>query len=126
LRYRCIWPASVVTQLQKEVGEVLDQRILEIRRWILVLQIKEFEDKRVLDGFLGSERVAVARKLTTGAEMPPPGRTSRRFRAAIAGPRLIVGAREQFMKLDVHFGLLTVLLLGFSADTIKNLFSKRN
>jgi hypothetical protein len=37
-----------------------------------------------------------------------------------------VGAREQFMKLDVHFGLLTVLLLGFSADTIKNLFSKRN
>ena len=43
---------------------------------------------------------------------------------AIAG--LIVGAREQFMKLDVYFGLLTVLLLGFSADTVKNLFSKRS
>lgn len=44
---------EIVAQLQKEVGEMLDQRILEIRLRILVLQIKEFEDKRVLDGFLG-------------------------------------------------------------------------
>jgi hypothetical protein len=39
---------------------------------------------------------------------------------------LVAGAHEQFMKLDVFFGLLTVLMLGFSADTIKNLFAKRS
>jgi hypothetical protein len=44
---------------------------------------------------------------------------------ALAIMGLIVGAREQFMKLDVFFGLLAVLLLGFSADTIKNLFAKK-
>jgi hypothetical protein len=40
---------------------VLHQRILEFRLRIFVLQIKEFEDKRVLDGFLGSD----ASKLVT-------------------------------------------------------------
>jgi hypothetical protein len=42
---------------------------------------------------------------------------------AIVG--LIAGAREQFMKLDTFFGLLAVLVLGFSADSIKNVFSKK-
>lgn len=42
---------------------------------------------------------------------------------AIVG--LIAGARDQFMKLDTFFGLLAVLVLGFSADTIKNVFSKK-
>jgi hypothetical protein len=38
---------------------------------------------------------------------------------------LIAGAREQFMKLDTFFGLLAVLILGFSADTVKSAFTKR-
>jgi hypothetical protein len=38
---------------------------------------------------------------------------------------LIAGAREQLLKLDVGAGLIAVFLLGFGADTIKNLLTQR-
>jgi hypothetical protein len=43
----------------------------------------------------------------------------------IAVLALISGAREQLLKLDIFPGLVAVFLIGFGADTIKNLFSKR-
>jgi hypothetical protein len=43
----------------------------------------------------------------------------------IAVLALLAGAREQLLKVDVGFGLLAVFLLGFGADTIKSLFTKR-
>jgi hypothetical protein len=36
---------------------------------------------------------------------------------------LIAGAREQILKLDAFSGLVAVFLIGFGADTVKNLFS---
>lgn len=39
---------------------------------------------------------------------------------------LITGAREQVLKLDIVPGLVTVFLLGFSADAIKNLLTQRS
>jgi len=38
---------------------------------------------------------------------------------------LLVGAREQLLKLDIVFGLIAVFLVGFGADSIKNLFARR-
>jgi hypothetical protein len=38
---------------------------------------------------------------------------------------LLAGAREQFVKLDIGAGLIAVFLLGFSADTIKNLLTRK-
>ncbi len=43
----------------------------------------------------------------------------------IAVLALVGGAREQLLKLDVLPGLAAVFLLGFGADTVKNLFSRR-
>ena len=42
----------------------------------------------------------------------------------IATVGLIGGARDQFMKLDLFFGLVSVLMVGFTANTIKALFAK--
>lgn len=39
---------------------------------------------------------------------------------------LVTGAREQVLKLDIVPGLVTVFLLGFSADAIKNLLTQRS
>jgi len=39
---------------------------------------------------------------------------------------LLAGAREQLMKLDVVSGLIGVFLLGFGADTVKNLITKQS
>jgi len=36
---------------------------------------------------------------------------------------LISGASDQLLKLDVFSGLVAVFLIGFGADTVKNLFS---
>jgi hypothetical protein len=38
---------------------------------------------------------------------------------------LIAGAREQLLKLDVFSGLVGVFLMGFGADTVKNLITRR-
>lgn len=38
---------------------------------------------------------------------------------------LVAGAKEQFLKLDLLPGLIAVFLLGFGADTIKNLLTPR-
>jgi hypothetical protein len=38
---------------------------------------------------------------------------------------LVAGAREQLLKLDVAAGLIAVFLLGFGADSIKNLLTQR-
>jgi hypothetical protein len=43
---------------------------------------------------------------------------------SIASVGLIAGARDQFMKLDLFFGLVSVLMVGFTANTIKELFTK--
>lgn len=43
----------------------------------------------------------------------------------IAVLALISGAREQLLKLDLFPGFVAVFLIGFGADTIKNLFTKR-
>ena len=45
---------------------------------------------------------------------------------AIALIGLFAGAREQLMKLDVFSGLIGVFLIGFGADTVKNLITKRS
>lgn len=45
---------------------------------------------------------------------------------AVALLGLVAGAREQLMKLDVTAGFIAVFLLGFSADTIKNLLTQPN
>jgi hypothetical protein len=37
---------------------------------------------------------------------------------------LVAGAREQLLKLDILPGLIAVFMVGFSADTIKNLLTK--
>jgi hypothetical protein len=42
----------------------------------------------------------------------------------IAAAGLIVGAREQILKLDVFPALITVFLLGFGSDRIKNLLGR--
>jgi hypothetical protein len=38
---------------------------------------------------------------------------------------LVAGAREQLLKLDPVFGIIAVFLIGFGADSIKHLFTKR-
>ena len=38
---------------------------------------------------------------------------------------LMAGAREEILKLDISAGLIAVFLLGFGADTIKNLLTQR-
>jgi hypothetical protein len=38
---------------------------------------------------------------------------------------LVAGARDQLQKLDVLPGLVAVFLVGFGADTIKNLLSQK-
>jgi HAMP domain-containing protein len=38
---------------------------------------------------------------------------------------LITGAKEQLLKLDVFSGLVGVFLIGFGADTVKNIITKR-
>jgi HAMP domain-containing protein len=38
---------------------------------------------------------------------------------------LIAGAKDQLLKLDVFSGLVGVFLLGFGADTVKNIITKR-
>ena len=43
----------------------------------------------------------------------------------VASLGLLVGAKEQLMKLDPLPGLVAVFLLGFGADTIKNLVTRR-
>jgi hypothetical protein len=48
------------------------------------------------------------------------------FHAIFFVTYVLTAAPAEALKLHVFFGLLPVLLLGFSADTIKNLFSKRN
>jgi hypothetical protein len=45
---------------------------------------------------------------------------------SIAVLALVGGAREQLLKLDVLPGLAAVFLLGFGADTVKNLFARRS
>jgi hypothetical protein len=37
----------------------------------------------------------------------------------------MAGAREQLLKLDVISGLTAVFLLGFGADTVKNIITRR-
>ena len=39
---------------------------------------------------------------------------------------LVAGAREQLMKLDILTGLVAVFLVGFGADTIKNLLTSKS
>ena len=39
---------------------------------------------------------------------------------------LVAGAREQLMKLDILPGLIAVFMVGFGADTIKNLLTKND
>ena len=43
------------------------------------------------------------------------------FGATLLG--LLAGARDQLTKLDLVGGIIAVFLLGFSADTIKNLLT---
>jgi hypothetical protein len=43
----------------------------------------------------------------------------------IAAAALIIGAREQIIKLDVFPALITVFLLGFGSDRIKNMIAER-
>ncbi len=44
---------------------------------------------------------------------------------AVAVLGLIVGAREHLLNLDIFAGLVGVFLVGFGADTIKNLVTKK-
>lgn len=44
---------------------------------------------------------------------------------AVAVLGLIAGAREQLLKLDVFSGLVGVFLIGFGADTVKNIITRR-
>jgi hypothetical protein len=37
---------------------------------------------------------------------------------------LVAGAREQLLKLDLIAGLMGIFLIGFSADTVKNLLTQ--
>jgi len=37
---------------------------------------------------------------------------------------LVVGAREQILKLDVFPALIAVFLLGFASDRVKNVFAQ--
>jgi len=39
---------------------------------------------------------------------------------------LVAGAKEELLKLDVLPGLIAVFLLGFGADTIKNLLTTKS
>jgi hypothetical protein len=43
----------------------------------------------------------------------------------IAAAGLLVGAREQILKLDLLPALIAVFLLGFGSDRIKNFFTQR-
>jgi hypothetical protein len=38
---------------------------------------------------------------------------------------LVAGARDQLLKLDILPGLVAVFLLGFGADSIKNLLTQK-
>ena len=49
---------KIVAQLQQEIGEMPDERLLQIRLGVFVLEVEEFEDERVFDGFFGRHRVA--------------------------------------------------------------------
>ena len=45
-------------KLQEEVGEAVDEGLLQLRLGVFVLEVEEFEDERVLDCFFGCHRVA--------------------------------------------------------------------
>lgn len=81
----------------------------------------------------GKEDIVIRRSLDVGQEETSYWWRRDRDRAEIA--RLIVtllpaafgllaGAKEQFLKMDEVSAFLTVFLLGFSSDTIKNLVSQ--
>jgi len=97
----------------------------------------------------GSYRVtATFTEKTTGQPIPPGGEVVLELTYTIGAPRtrllgartrlelvrfgivfgaallgLLAGAREQLLKLDLVGGVIAVFLLGFSADTIKNLIT---
>jgi len=47
------------------------------------------------------------------------------FALGLAVVALLSGARDQLLKLDIVPGLIAVFLVGFGADSIKNLFTRR-
>ena len=46
---------EVVTQLQQKIGEVADKCLLQVSLGILILEVQEFENERVLDGLFRSD-----------------------------------------------------------------------
>jgi hypothetical protein len=75
-------------------------------------------------------------KIKGSAEVQPSGRKQYGERTKIEMIRLvvallvavlglIVGAREKLMALDLFSGLVGVFVLGFGADTVKNIITKR-
>jgi len=66
---------------------------------------------------------------------PPPPAASNRAKVetirlalalAFAVIALLAGARDQLLKGDIAFGLIAIFMLGFGADSIKNLITRRN
>ena len=49
--------AEVVSQLQEEGLQVADKRLLQVALGVLVLEVQEFEDERVLDLFVRKHEV---------------------------------------------------------------------
>ena len=79
----------------------------------------------------GNEPITLAEKVPLQT-----ARGQRRDRATLEGLRLffalglavvalLSGARDQLLKLDIVPGLIAVFLVGFGADSIKNLFTRR-
>jgi hypothetical protein len=47
---------KVTTQFEQEILQMLEQRLLQIRLGVFVLQIEEFEDEGILHLLLGTDR----------------------------------------------------------------------
>jgi len=50
--------SEVISQFQQKISKMVDQGFFQIGLRVFILEIEEFEDERILDGFLGRDVVA--------------------------------------------------------------------
>jgi hypothetical protein len=99
---------EAVAQLEQEVHQVLDQRGLQFGLAVLVVEVQELQDERVLDGFLGGHVVARPgqRPLFQHGGLVP-GENGAFVEHADARLDILVGGGKQVLgghRFSVHFG----------------------
>jgi hypothetical protein len=119
--FDCVWDFD---ELGTERGWSISHYFAEPRSYELKVTFEDREG-RVVD------RQPVTRRVEVKSDRPRWGDRTRveviRFVVAMSVTLLglLAGAREQIAKLDFVAGMVAVFLIGFGADTVKNLLTRR-